>query len=80
MNQKKSTTLHGTLMYPLMVGHCAMIRCQGQFLRTSRIVAIHSCTADAIHFETLNTNYTLLLGPAPQTAVTVSPFLTAMAA
>ena len=79
MNQKKSTTLHGTLMYPLTVGHCAMIRCQGQFLRTSRIVAIHRCTANEIRFETMNTNSTLLLGPAPQT-VAVSPFLTAMAA
>lgn len=79
MNQKKSTTLCGSLMYPLMVGHCAVIRCQDGFLRTSRIVAIHSCTADAVCFETLNTNYTLLLGPAPQ-AVAASPFLTCMAA
>ena len=79
MNQKKSTTLYGSLLYPLAVGHCAMIRYQGRFMRTSRIVAIHSCTADAIRFETLNTNYTLLLGPAPQT-VAASPFLTCMAA
>lgn len=79
MNQKKSTTLYGSLMYPLAVGHCAMIRCQGQFMRTSRIVAIHSCTADAICFETLNTNYTLLLDPAPQ-SVAASPILTCMAA
>ena len=79
MNQKKSTTLHGTLLYPLMVGHCAMIRSHGQFLRTSRIVAIHSYTTEEIRFETMNTNYTLLLSPVSQT-VAVSPFLTCMAA
>lgn len=79
MNQKKSTTLHGTLLYPLMVGQCAMIHSRGQFLRTSRIVAIHSCTAEEICFETMNTNYTLLMSPVPQTAA-VSPRLTCMAA
>jgi len=79
MNQKKSTTLYGSLMYPLVVGHCAVICCYGRLLFTPQVVAIHSCTDDAICFETLNTNYTLLLGPAPQT-VAASPFLTCMAA
>ena len=36
MNQKKSTTLYGALMSPLAVGHCALIRYQGQLMRTSR--------------------------------------------
>ena len=35
MNQKKSTTLYGALMSPLAVGHCALIRYQGQLMRTS---------------------------------------------
>lgn len=79
MNQKKSATLYGSLLCPLAVGHCALIRYQGQMMRTSQVVAIHNCTADAICFETRNTNYTLLLGPAQQT-VAVNPFLTSMAA
>ena len=56
MNQKKSTTLYGALMSPLAVGHCALIRYQGQLMRTSQVVAIHSWNADMICFETLNTN------------------------
>ena len=79
MNQKKSATLYGSLLCPLAVGHCALIRYQGQMIRTSQVVAIHNCTADAICFETRNTNYTLLLGPAQQT-VAVNPLLTSMAA
>ena len=49
-------------------------------MRTSQVVTIHSCTVDAVCFETLNTNYTLLLGPAQQTAAAVDPLLTCMAA
>lgn len=79
MNQKKSATLYGSLLCPLAVGHCALIWYQGQMMRTSQVVAIHNCTADAICFETRNTNYTLLLGPAQQT-VAVNPLLTSMAA
>lgn len=79
MNQKKSATLYGSLLCPLAVGHCALIRYQGQMMRTSQVVAIHNCTADAICFETRDTNYTLLLGPAQQT-VAVNPLLTSMAA
>ena len=79
MNQKKSTTLYGSLMSPLAVGHCALIRYQGQLMRTPRAVAIHSWTPDMVCFETLTTNYTLLLGPAQQTAA-VNPLLTSMAA
>lgn len=79
MNQKKSATLYGSLLCPLAVGHCALIRYQGQMMRTSQVIAIHNCTADAICFETRNINYTLLLGPAQQT-VAVNPLLTSMAA
>ena len=79
MNQKKSATLYGSLLCPLAVGHCALIRYQGQMMRTSQVVAIHNCTADAICFETRNTNYTLLRCPAQQT-VAVNPLLTSMAA
>ena len=79
MNQKQSATQYGSLLWPLAVGHSARIRSRGQMMRTSQVVAIHNCTADAICFETRNTNYTLLLGPAQQT-VAVNPLLTSMAA
>ena len=60
MNDKKETTLKGTLIYPLALGCCALIFNRGRFIRTFRVVAIHSQTAEELCFETLNTRYTLL--------------------
>ena len=68
MTDKKTTIMHGVLMYPIKIGECALIYHRGQFIRTSTVVAIHYDASDAMRFETLNTHYTLLLGPAPQTA------------
>ena len=68
MTDKKTTIMHGVLMYPIKIGDCALIYHRGQFIRTSTVVAIHYDAPDAMRFETLNTHYTLLLGPAPQTA------------
>ena len=68
MTDKKMTIMHGVLMYPIKIGECALIYHRGQFIRTSTVVAIHYDAPDAMRFETLNTHYTLLLGPAPQTA------------
>lgn len=78
MNTKKTMILRGTLMTPLLVGGCAFILSQGHVIRTSRVVAVHSTDADAVRFETLNTNYTLLLNPKPQAAA--SPLMTQLAA
>ncbi len=68
MNDKKSTILSGVLMYPLEVGSCALILNQGNVIRTSRVVAIHRKRRDEIRFETMNTNYRLLLDPFPRAA------------
>ena len=68
MTDKKTTIMHGVLMYPIKIGECALIYHRGQFIRTSTVVAIHYNAPDAMRFETVNTHYTLLLGPAPQTA------------
>lgn len=68
MTDKKTTIMHGVLMYPIKIGECALIYHRGQFIRTSTVVAIHYDAPDAMRFETLNTYYTLLLGPVPQTA------------
>lgn len=68
MKEKKCTTISGTLLYPLLVGGRALICHAGQIIRTSTIVAIHDANAEQIRFETRNTNYTLLMNPAPQMA------------
>lgn len=78
MNTKKTTVLTGILMTPLLEGGCAFIFTQGRVIRTSRVVAIHRRDADAVRFETMNTNYTLLLNPTPQAAA--SPLMTRLAA
>ena len=48
MNDKKETTLKGTLIYPLALGCCALIFHRGRFIRTFRVVAIHSQTAGTV--------------------------------
>lgn len=41
MTDKKTTIMHGVLMYPIKIGECALIYHRGQFIRTSTVVAIH---------------------------------------
>ena len=69
MTDKKTTILHGVLVYPIKVGACALIFHRGQFIRTSTVVAIYYDAPEAVRFDTLNTHYTLLLDPTPQAAV-----------
>ena len=68
MTEKKSTTMHGVLVYPLQIGACALIFHRGQLIRTSTVVAIHYDAPEVMQFETLNTHYTLPLDPTPQMA------------
>lgn len=68
MNEKKSKTISGILMRPLLVGGRAIIFYCGQMIRTSPIVAIHNASAEQVCFETVNTVYTLLINPSPQSA------------
>lgn len=79
MTEKKTTILHGVLMHPIKIGECALIYHRGRFLRTSTVVALHCDTPNAVRFETLNTHYTLLLGPTPQTAVSPAMLMPAAA-
>lgn len=78
MKEKKSTTLSGILMRPLLVGGRALIFHCGQMIRTSPVMVIHDASAEQIRFETMNTNYTLLMDPFPQTAV--GSYMTGLAA
>ena len=54
---KKSIAMHGTLLCPLVLGHCAFLRANGTTYRTSTVVAIHEQSADMIH-----TQHPLLVG------------------
>ncbi len=78
MIAKKHTTLYGNLLSKLEVGSSAMIASNGQYIRTSTIVAIKSLSPGRVCFETLNTHYTLLPEPVPQRAA--MPVLMGMAA
>lgn len=77
-DEKKVKTLNGTLMRPLAVGAKAVILHQGQVTLTSRVVNIHSQTANEVRFETMNTQYRLQTGPFHQPVVSLFPL--AMAA
>ena len=68
MNNKKHTTLSGKLMFPLCVGHRALILHESGFIHTSRVKEIHSVDSSAICFETRNTHYRLLPAAEPQAA------------
>ena len=70
---KKSIVMHGMLLSPLVLGHCA-----GSDYRTSPVVAIHQQSGDLVHFETLNSNYFLSMDPFPLAAA--SPLPTVLAA
>ena len=73
MNGKKTTILNGTLLLPLRVGASAQILHNGRMIKTSTVVSIRSIRPSDISFETLNTNYTLLLPAPAQTAVAEAP-------
>lgn len=77
-DEKTTKTLNGVLMRPLAVGAKAVILHQRQVTFTSRVVAIHSRTDDAVQFETKNSYYRLLTGPFCEPVVSLLPM--AMAA
>ena len=71
---KKSIVMHGMLLCPLVLGHCAFLRANGSDYRTSPVVAIHQQSGDLV----LNTNYFLSMDPFPLAAA--SPLPTVLAA
>lgn len=72
-DDKTTKTLTGALLRPLAVGAKAVILHQGQVTFTSRVVSIHSYSADEACFETVNTHYRLLTGPFLRPAVNQFP-------
>ena len=68
MNEKKTVILTGKLLAPLSVGSRALFLHNGQRVHTSKVVAINSVSPTGVSFETMNTNYRLLM-PAEEQAI-----------
>ena len=77
---KKSIVMHGMLLCPLVLGHCAFLRANGSDYRTSPVVAIHQQSGDLVHFETLNQKNYLPRPPTPPAPPTPLPTVLAACA
>ena len=66
---KKIVNLEGNLVFPLQAGRRALIRLNGDFIRTSLVVEIIVNRADYACFETMNSVYKVSLAPVPAEAV-----------
>ena len=66
---KKQITLCGSLLSPLAIGQPAVFSSNGTIYRTSRVAVIHGMTAEEVRFETMNTQYHLVLNPYPIAAM-----------
>lgn len=65
MNKKKHIHLHGTVLLPIVIGGCAVIFSGGNIIRTSRVVSVREQTSERVCFETLNSNYWIVMDPFP---------------
>jgi hypothetical protein len=66
---KKIVNLEGRLVFPLQVGRRALIRLNGDFIRTSLVVEILVDRRDYACFETMNSVYKVNLTPMPAEAI-----------
>lgn len=66
---KRIVSLEGSLAFPLQVGHRALIRQNGDFIRTSVVVEIVVNRKDYAYFETMNCVYKVSPAPVPAEAV-----------
>lgn len=66
---KKIVSIEGNLVFPLQVGRRALIRLNGDFIRTSLVVEILVSRADYACFETMNSVYKVSLSSVPAEAV-----------
>ena len=60
---KKTEFLNGSPICPIKVGRIAVISKNGKLYHTSRVIALHECTEDHIHFETLHAHYHMSMAP-----------------
>ena len=66
---KRIVNLEGNLVFPVQVGHRALIRRNGDFIRTSLVVEILANRTDYACFETMNSVYKVSLTPVPTEAI-----------
>lgn len=70
---KKTEHLCGSPICPIQVGQTAVIAKNGRMYHTSRVVALHECTEEHIHFETLHTHYHISPSPFLPAATSLLP-------
>lgn len=70
---KKTENLNGSPVCPIKVGKIAVIAKNGKLHHTSRVIALHECTEDHIHFETLHTHYHMSMAPFRPAATSPLP-------
>ena len=70
---KKTEILNGGPICPIKVGQIAVIAKNGKLYHTSRVIALHECTEDHIHFETVHTHYHMSMAPFHHAAVSPLP-------
>lgn len=66
---KRIVNLEGSLVFPVQVGRRALIRQNGDFIRTSLVVEVMVNRQDYACFETMNSIYKVSLAPVPAEAV-----------
>lgn len=62
---EKILVMHGMLLCPLVLGHCAFLLCQRLRLPDLACCGDPRAVGDLVHFETLNSNYFLSMDPFP---------------
>ena len=71
--EKKTERLNGSPLSPIKVGRIAVIPKDGKLYHTSKVIALHECTKDHIHFETLHTHYHMSMTPFRPAAASLIP-------
>ena len=71
--EKKTEKLNGSPICPIKVGRIAVIPKDGKLYHTSKVIALHECTKDHVHFETLHTHYHMSMTPFRPAAVSPLP-------
>lgn len=62
---KKTVEVNGHIVFPLKEGSAAYIACDKGIIQTSKVVSIISNTNEFAHFETMNSEYKVLLEKSP---------------
>ena len=69
MNDKKKITINGVLLFPLHIGDRATIKSGDEVIRTSEVVSIEENNHFRAIFETVNSNYNVVIQKEPACGV-----------